>query len=302
MSCVVCQETKLETLGSVTTCAVYAVVRCSRCQLVFTLPRPTEAELAAHYSADYFTASHKEAGYDDYFEVGEDNMRKMWIEFEGQYLGPGASCGSMLDVGCASGAFLHEAKRAGWKTCGVELSGTAVERARSRYGLEVIHGDIFTHDLDGLHFDIITMWHVLEHTIDPANVLRRAFDLLSEGGLLFIELPNWNSLGRKVKGFKWKQLCPPAHINLFTPASLRRALALSAFEAIHCKTHSVVGFDIYKDKAPGWLRPTVRAVERVPEILGWGGYLRASATREPEAKSAGAGPARSAVAIGVEFR
>jgi SAM-dependent methyltransferase len=272
--CIVCSE-NIKIIGEVTTSKNYKVAKCQKCGFVFILPRPSVAELIAHYDADYFTNSNKETGYGDYYRVGEMNMRAMWPVFK-SYVGLGAAEGrAMLDVGCASGAFLSKAQGEGWKTTGVELSEDAVKRAREEYHLEVYADDIFSSKLEPSSFDIITMWHSLEHTLEPLAELQRAHDLLLPSGLCFIELPNWNSLGRIAKGTKWNQLVPPAHLNFFTRKSITFALKKAGFEDISCSTHHIAGFTKIKSKVPAVAKASMSRVEAWVEHQGNGGYLRA---------------------------
>lgn len=285
MKCLICHSDKISIIGTVETSGHYEVARCKACHFVFTLPRPTPEELIAHYSADYFTNSSREAGYVDYYLVGEMNMKAMWPSFKDYAKLKEEDKKTILDVGCASGAFLAEAEHDGWKTKGIELSEDAVGRAKSEYHLDVMQGDIFDERLEAGAFDVVTMWHVLEHTIDPMEVLQRAHDLLTPTGLLFIELPNWNSLGRLIKGTKWKQLVPPAHLNFFVRESMRYALQHSGFEVIRCSTQHIVGFDVLKSRSPKPIVPLLSGFEAAVVTTGCGGYLRALARKKMEGSS-----------------
>lgn len=274
MGCIVCSK-NVKIIGEVVTNKKYEVAKCQTCHFVFILPRPTKAELIAHYDADYFTNSNKETGYKDYYNVGEDNMRAMWPVFK-SYVGLGASeGGAILDVGCASGAFLSEAQGEGWKAKGVELGEDAVKRAREKYHVDVYRDDIFCDQLDATSFDVVTMWHALEHTLDPMAELQRAYSLLTPSGLCFIELPNWDSLGRIAKGTKWNQLVPPAHLNFFTKESMAVALKKVGFQDIKCSTHHIAGFARLKSKAPRVAKAPLNGIEALVEGRGHGGYLRA---------------------------
>lgn len=126
----------------------------------------------------------------------------------------------------------------------------------------------------------MTMWHVLEHCIDPLGVLKQARSLLEPGGMLFVELPNWNSMGRRVRGAKWSQLKPPEHINFFTPRSLARATELAGF--ISARAWSV--YPPKRPLRPGDYQPTLMqrcrdGVARLAGPLGCGGYTRLVARR-----------------------
>ena len=96
--CPQCQKTELLFIGVPKHDSKYKVNSCVGCGFVFTLPRPTPAELVDYYSSDYFVASDKGAGYANYYEIGEHNMRRMWPEYV-QIAGKLPN--KLLDVGSA---------------------------------------------------------------------------------------------------------------------------------------------------------------------------------------------------------
>ncbi len=274
-SCPVCAANSIREIFQTETSSRFSIVQCQSCKLVFAAPRPTPQELDDFYSSDYFQKDHQmHYGYSDYRTLGEINARRMWANLKAHapviLNGPH----KLLDVGCATGGFLDEAKKDGWDCTGVELSQHAVDIARDEFGLNVFRDDIMSPQLQ-LGFGLITMWHVLEHMIDPLAALSRARELLVPGGFLLIELPNWDSLGRVVRKTKWSELRPPEHINYFTPSSLQHAVTKAGFEIAICSTH----YPSMMDKA---------AVRRKSQILhqgvavlakaackaGRGGYLR----------------------------
>jgi len=186
----------------------------------------------------------------------------------------------LLDVGCATGGFLSEAQSEGWKCLGVELSEYAVDIARGEFGIHVLRGDIFHHDLKCDEFSLITMWHVLEHVIDPVATLKQAYRLLEPGGMLFVELPNWNSLGRRIKGRAWGQLKPPEHINFFTPQTLHSLARQTGFRVIKCT--SEYPSLINEAAVRRWSRPFHQGKAGIAALaskLGCGGYARLLAER-----------------------
>jgi transcription elongation factor Elf1 len=124
MDCLICGSASNAIVGCVNTTRRFDVVRCAHCNFVFAMPRPTEAELVEHYGADYFTDSNKEAGYLDYYTIGEMNMRAVWPIFK-EYARIGLEKPtSILDIGCASGAFLDEARQDGWTAMSSRLGIT----------------------------------------------------------------------------------------------------------------------------------------------------------------------------------
>jgi SAM-dependent methyltransferase len=100
--------------------------------------------------------------------------------------------GKILDVGCGLGYFVRHAGRApGWSAYGCEISAHAVEFARNKLGLNnVFAGKLEDAPLPRGNFDIVTLWDVVEHIADPEPLLSRAFELLKDGGTLFLHTPN----------------------------------------------------------------------------------------------------------------
>jgi SAM-dependent methyltransferase len=137
--------------------------------------------------------------------------------------------GTILDVGCATGLFLHEMALAGWDAAGVELSGAAAEYGRARYGLQIHEGTLEEATLAAASLDVITYWDVLEHTFSPRAELEHAATLLRPGGLLVINVPNFGSAERWVFGPYWIGFDPPRHLYVFSRATLARLLAETGF-------------------------------------------------------------------------
>ena len=110
-------------------------------------------------------------------------------------------------------------RRAGWDVVGIEFEPSLAEASSRRYGVPVVVGDAVSADVRG-PFDVITMWHVLEHLPDPGSALARAAGLLRPGGTLIVSVPNNDSLQARLGGDDWLHLDIPRHIYHFTPGSL----------------------------------------------------------------------------------
>ena len=274
--CPACGAKRFVHIFEVETIRPYEIVRCADCRLVFSQPRPSRQQLSEFYSSTYFKrSSNRGLGYADYEQVAELNARRMWSVLNTYAPVERCSPKRVLDVGCATGGFLSEAKAAGWDCVGVELSEAAVEIARRKFGLHVICGDLGSDALQRASFGLITMWHVLEHLIDPAEGIRRAINLLAPGALLFIELPNWNSVGRVLRRTKWAQLKPPEHINFFNSRSLTNLIKRAGLDVVRCTTHYpslVDGARVRRASRP--LRMLLAAAAVGACRVGRGGYLR----------------------------
>ena len=147
--------------------------------------------------------------------------------------------GRLLDVGCGNGEFLRFADRYGWHVVGVDFDESAVSEAKSS-GIDVRLGDIHVIDSDE-RFDFISLSHVIEHVYDPVDLLHSCFDMLNEGGVLWLETPNIESLGYALYNSNWRGLEAPRHIMLFNQATLRQMLLQSGFKLIEQKNHGLSG-------------------------------------------------------------
>ena len=139
--------------------------------------------------------------------------------------------GCLLDVGCGSGRWLVHMRQLGWQVTGVDFDPGAVAIGRQQ-GLELACGSLEQQAFPAAGFDAITMNHVIEHLPDPVGTLRECRRLLKDGGKLVLVTPNSSSLGHRCFRQNWRGLEPPRHLHLFSPASLRAALAAAGFEQI----------------------------------------------------------------------
>ena len=279
--CPLCGSVYSDRVFKLKTWARYTIERCRDCDFVHAAPRPAPEDLERFYTSGYFRRNEETGlGYADYRSMAELNARRMWHDLR-SYM-PSHETGSrrLLDVGCATGGFMSEAQADGWNCTGVELSEYAVSVARNEFHLNVMQGDIFLDALQGNLFSLITMWHVLEHVIDPVRTLKRAYSLLEPGGMLFVELPNWGSLGRRIRGKHWGQLKPPEHINYFTPETLSRAALETGFRVsrISSEYPSLVN----EAAVRRWSRPLHQGRAMIASLackFGGGGYARLLAER-----------------------
>ena len=142
------------------------------------------------------------------------------------------SSGRLLDVGCGIGLFLDSARSAGYDVFGIDVAARAIELCRNR-GLQVevaTLDDLLERDL---RFDIITLWHVLEHFLDPFDELVKIRRLLAPRGLCLIEVPNLNSIKFMLSRRKWTGGNSPLyHRTFFTRTTLAQAIRESGFSGV----------------------------------------------------------------------
>lgn len=145
----------------------------------------------------------------------------------------------LLDIGCGNGEFLRFANRFGWNVVGLDFDKAAVLEARSD-GLDVRHGSIDVIDKKE-KFDFISLSHVIEHVYDPVELIRTCYSLLNNGGTLWLETPNIDSIGYALYNSNWRGLEPPRHAMLFNKESLSEILLNAGFLSIEQKLHGLSG-------------------------------------------------------------
>jgi SAM-dependent methyltransferase len=128
--------------------------------------------------------------------------------------------GSLLDIGSASGAFMRVMQDAGWRVMGIEPSESQNRRAMALLGGDaVIQQSVLETARISETFDLITMWDVLEHVIDPPQFLSLAASHLKDDGYLMLNVPRIDSLQARLFGDRWPLLVAE-HLCYFTVPSL----------------------------------------------------------------------------------
>lgn len=203
-----------------------AVLSCASCGLTALAEIPAPSEREALYQENYHGPRRGERFFAP-FEGALSLLKRARMRAILKRV-PGPS--SILDVGCGRGDLLELFQRRGWRAVGTQISRTAAEAARSTRGVQVLVGELPELSLDGERFAVITFFHVLEHVARPDAYLETARRLLSDGGLLVVEVPNCGGIG-----FRWlrdRHLCfdYPHHLVFFTEKSLERLLRRCGFE------------------------------------------------------------------------
>lgn len=224
----------------------FAVVQCHDCGLCFTNPRPAEHCLGRFYPRDYrphqLPFDHKRS-----LSSVRSRLRRLGL--------PRLEKGRLLDFGCGGGSFLQDMHRLGWEVVGLDQSETAVERLRRQTGIAAIAGSLPHPDLQPRSFDLITMWHSLEHVPRPANTLQAARELLRTGGRLVVSTPNIDSMAFRMFGQQWLGLDLPRHLTHFAPWTLHLMLERAGFRV---ETMRMV-------RRSSWLRHSARLARSHPE-------------------------------------
>src|SRR5439155_267460 len=144
--------------------------------------------------------------------------------------------GRLLDVGTSIGLFLRLALDRGWDAVGNEFGERAREVARERFGIEVTDAPLDALDVEPASFDVVTLNSVLEHVNEPRRMLRDCAALLRPGGVLFVIVPNVESLACRVLHERAATFDGRNHLVYFSPSTLARMLDSEGFEVVETHT------------------------------------------------------------------
>ncbi len=190
----------------------FTVVKCRRCGLMRTNPRPAPDSIGLYYPNDYgpYTSSRVRARKWPAWDFGAEAL-------------PRLKPGRLLEIGCASGSFLHRMAQLGWLVEGIEFSPEAASAAAA-LGHRVHAGPLETAADPEQPFDLVVGWMVLEHLHDPVVSLRKIRAWTHRDSWLAISVPNAASFEFHLFGNAWFALQLPNHLFHFTPASIRNVL------------------------------------------------------------------------------
>lgn len=208
----------------------HRVYECVGCGSHYVWPRPTVEELIGFYPADYH-AYNEDHGLIARTLVG---MRARSRAQEYMRLVSRNDTIRLFDVGAGDCRHFDEIGRYGsFECCGVEISPEMATRAR-RNGYNVVQGTLETMDLDGHEgqYDIVTMYQLVEHVLDPQELMRRAWQLLRPGGYVLCQLPCADGWERRLFGRYWAGYHWPRHLQMVSREGMRRVLDDAAFTDI----------------------------------------------------------------------
>ena len=222
-SCPVCEYTQFEPFLSCTDYTVsqeqFALVCCKRCAFVFTNPRPNIYEIGRYYESTNYTP-HSGGGNSIvvklYRIVRELTLKKKLKLITRLCSTPG----KILDYGCGSGEFLHTCHRAGWNVFGVDASEIARKHTQLNFNIQAVSPETLAESTETASFDVISLWHVLEHLHQLHETIELLKSRLAPAGWLLVAVPNRNSNDAKRYGQYWAAYDVPRHLYHFRPQDL----------------------------------------------------------------------------------
>lgn len=195
----------------------FKLQQCGSCGFVFTNPRPDDQSLPKYYDSPDYLSHHSHSF--SFIHLVYQRLRKMNIKNKFTLVHRYASRGSLLDIGCGTGELLHYFQKKKWDVKGIEPSAQPREFAIKNYGLD-IKDESGLKELPENSFDVITMWHVLEHVAGLDERIIEIFKLLKTSGKVVIALPNLNSWDALHYGKYWAAYDVPRHLYHFSKRTI----------------------------------------------------------------------------------
>ena len=206
----------------------FSLQKCTHCTLIYTVDPPLGDNIGRYYeSDDYLEHSNRK---NDLFSRMYGWGRDLMFGYKYGILKKLGSEKKILDIGAGSGYFLNFMRGKGYSVTGIEMSERARNHAKEVHNLDIHPDEMFHNKAFKEKFDIISLWHVMEHLYDLNQVVKRFDELLNPNGHLVIALPNYNALEVEIYKKYWNGWDVPRHLWHFSPQSLKHLMNNHGFE------------------------------------------------------------------------
>jgi SAM-dependent methyltransferase len=212
----------------------FTIARCAGCGVVQTTPPPDNGEREVMYPVQYYPGV-----------IDRNSNRAAQLD-KIALVRSHKTAGRLLDIGAGVGLFVRHALDNGFDAHGVEMSAQAVATGTRSLDVPLTCGDFLSAPLPPASFDVVTLWHVLEHLDDPRAILVKIRQILNPDGVVVIAVPNFDSMQARLFRGAWYHLDVPRHLFHYTPASLANILAGAGFRIVDTRfgwgEHDPAGF------------------------------------------------------------
>jgi 2-polyprenyl-3-methyl-5-hydroxy-6-metoxy-1,4-benzoquinol methylase len=256
--CFLCQSTNFTTL-----CATsdrmfnlpgnFIFKQCISCSLVFQDPQPSKSLLRQHYPTHGYFAYNKKGKGGLLGNIREYIIKKTYsptllsrilayLSNTNFAIPRYRKGGKILDLGCGTGDILILLKDLGWDVYGIDIDKKAIQIGRKR-GLKHLRKGTYktVNAYPDNYFDVIRLYHVIEHVDNPMACLQILYKKLKFGGEVFLSTPNFDSPIRKIFGKYWSSFDAPRHLFIFTHRTLRKAVKQYNFNIHLMQSTSALG-------------------------------------------------------------
>lgn len=233
-SCPLCDSEKLDVVFECTDFFLskekFNIVKCNTCFVLFTNPQPQKDAIKGYYKTEkYISHSNTDKGLTS--KVYK-TVRKLAIKRKYGIIKTYKNRGSIIDIGCGTGHLLNHFRKKGWKTFGIEPDPSAREFAKSNFNI-VVEEENELENCKENSFDVVSMWHVLEHVHKPIERMDLIYKILKNDGIAVIALPNFEAYDAKYYKIFWAAWDVPRHLYHFNKEAF-------------CKIANNSGFNVFK--------------------------------------------------------
>lgn len=197
----------------------FQIIQCANCTLEYTDPAPSKEAIAPYYNfPSYISHTDTKEGLVNkmYHKVRNHTLTQKtnWVQslFTGHK-------GHLLEVGAGTGAFADSMSKKGWKVTALEPDASSRQKALDKYNLNILPIEELFH-LEPAKYEVITLWHVLEHVHDLNAYMKTFHSLLKPNGRLIIAVPNYTSYDAGYYKKYWAAYDVPRHLYHFSPLSM----------------------------------------------------------------------------------
>ena len=224
--CILCGNSKRSLIYTKDEWKVY---KCDNCGLGVLNPRPDDNELTVLYQLEYFQSQYNEQLQANSTEIKRRlSQEKHRLRFFHKY----KKKGKVLDIGCGRGYFLLACRNKGYNVEGIDVSAYVAAYVSQELNIPVHIGEVSDIEIPDKTYDVITMWHSLEHTADPNIYIQKARRWLKDDGILIVDVPNYASHDAIKTWNNWVGWQIPYHFYHFTKDSQIALLHKHGFSII----------------------------------------------------------------------
>jgi 2-polyprenyl-3-methyl-5-hydroxy-6-metoxy-1,4-benzoquinol methylase/spore coat polysaccharide biosynthesis predicted glycosyltransferase SpsG len=230
--CPICGENQTE--NSIARFTERTYRRCEKCGLIY-MDRTSPPSI--EYGQEYFFDNYKKQYGKTYLEdfpnltkIAKRRLKKI------KSLMPVTKDKTILDIGCAYGAFLAAAKEEGFSPCGIDPAREAVRHVQKKLRITVVHGFFpyswlpVPNSPDSSQYDIVTMWYVVEHFADSQKAFTEILKILKPGGILALSTPSFSGVSGRSSLHNYLEKNPADHFTIWSPKMCKKALSLAGFK------------------------------------------------------------------------
>jgi len=255
---------------------------CPVCRCMFLNPLPADDEIAGFYPEQYWWSGSSPS----LLKRLESVYRRIALHDHISFIKRAAlrlnvaSPPRLLDVGCGSATLLGLLKRRGFDVVGVDTSHEASRVAAAEHAVRVVTGTLHQAEFDTSEFDIVTLFHVMEHVTNPRDLLGEVRRVLKPDGVVILQVPNIDSWQFRWFGAKWYGLDIPRHVIDYSRGAMVWLLEASGFRIDRIRHFN------FRDNAPALvssLLPSLDPLSRPirlrrrgvtePVLVSWGKHL-----------------------------